>query len=457
MQEAVLMLFWSALALSACVLCCSCARQPGEDAVPAGSPMADSVHFQFAVYFLPVPSGDPLAVLREAVDEGGVSLKIVDDIPETPGEMLVSARVEENVGQEYAPPDLDTLQYFGRGLTGEQAQSLQDCRQALILDFAHPSDQVWPALQAANRLLVEIARATGGLLWDEQTREVFSPDEWHKRRIASWTEGVPNIDDHTTIHAYKKDEYVRAITLGMSKFGLPDVVVQEFSWSLSRPVGHLINVFCQAMAEGAVFEKAGEYELDLRAIRNADVREPQIESLKPNATGIARLSLNKGVWEEGDPPNRLIELGFDRYPGRDIHAKREALLGSFLGWEDSIARVDHDEELLAASERARAQLPALGQAFAAGLSPGEFIQVKAPFDTPDGGTEWMWVEVTSWEGKRIKGLLKNEPFDIPSLHAGQRVEVKEDDVFDYIRRHADGSHEGNETAKIIEKMQQGED
>jgi uncharacterized protein YegJ (DUF2314 family) len=87
------------------------------------------------------------------------------------------------------------------------------------------------------------------------------------------------------------------------------------------------------------------------------------------------------------------------------------------------------------------------------LAPGEFIQVKSPFDTPDGGREWMWVEVTSWTGDKIKGLLSNEPFNIPDLHAGQVVEVSEADVFDYIRRLPDGTQEGNETSKVMKEAQ----
>ena len=64
----------------------------------------------------------------------------------------------------------------------------------------------------------------------------------------------------------------------------------------------------------------------------------------------------------------------------------------------------------------------------------------------------MWVEVASWKGSRIFGTLQNEPFDIPTLRAGQRVEVLEDDVFDYIFTRADGSTEGNEAGKIIESQ-----
>lgn len=203
-----------------------------------------------------------------------------------------------------------------------------------------------------------------------------------------------------------------------------------------------------------MIDRLGEYDLDIRKIQNREVRDPQVNSLKENATAIALLALKKGKWEEGYPANRLIEIAFDRYPGRDVHAKQQELLSSLFGWKDTATPVKHNEELLSASQRAKAKLPVLRKEFAEGLAPGEFIQIKAPFKTPDGGQEWMWVEVTAWEGDDTKGLLKNEPFNIPSLHGGQVVKVKQGDVFDYIRRFPDGKEEGNETGAIIQKMQQ---
>jgi uncharacterized protein YegJ (DUF2314 family) len=217
-------------------------------------------------------------------------------------------------------------------------------------------------------------------------------------------------------------------------------------------MGHIINLLGQTLAEGAAPRKAGEFDLDIRSIKNPKVRDPQIESLKPNATSVALLSLKEGEWEKGDPQNRLIEITFDRFPGPDVHARQEKMLGSLFGWKDSVTPVRHDQELLEASRRARAKLPSLRAAFAAGLAPGEFIEVKAPFRTPDGGQEWMWVEVASWKGDRIKGLLRNEPFNVPKLHAGQEVDVSEATVFDYIRKLPDGTMEGNETGKVIERV-----
>jgi uncharacterized protein YegJ (DUF2314 family) len=380
---------------------------------------------------------------------------LVNDIPKAADQPVVSGYSLDEVQKKYPPPDLRSLDKFGKGVTREQAELLQTSRQAFIMNFAHGKTQVARGLQLADTLAEGLARRTGGLLWDEETREIFTPDQWRRKRIQSWSDGTPDVSEHTTIHAYKSDDYVRAITLGMAKFGLPDVVAENFGWSLNRPMGNLINLFCQSLVEGAVIAHPGRFELDIRKIRHREVRDPQINSLKPNATAIARLSLGEAAPENGDPRNRLIAIGFDRYPGTDMPSKQEILLSSLFGWEDDVTPVDRkNAELRAASRDAKAQLPKLRKAFVDGLAPGEFIQVKAPFRIPDGGQEWMWVEITGWNGDNIKGPLKNEPFNIQSLHRGQIVEVKQDDVFDFIRQFSDGRQEGNETGAVIEKMRQ---
>jgi len=313
---------------------------------------------------------------------------------------------------------------------------------------------VWTALRTANLLAEEIAQRTGGLVCDEEAREVFSPDAWHEKRLKSWTGNVPDISSQTVVQTYKKDEFVRAITLGVKKAGLPDVVMDDLPWASEHQVGNLINIFCQSMAEGAVFEKSGKFSLHLRAIKNSEVRDAQLKSVKGNFVGVAHLSLKPGVWEEGDPKNRLIQLTADRYVGNDVPAKQGMMLDCFFGWEDKVTAVEHNEVLLEESRKERAKVPWLQKDFNAGLQPGEFIQVKVPFKTPDGGNEWMWVEITSWKGNLIRGILENDPFNVPDLHGGQVVEVSQGNIFDYIRQYPDKRWEGNTTGEIIRKMDQ---
>jgi uncharacterized protein YegJ (DUF2314 family) len=66
----------------------------------------------------------------------------------------------------------------------------------------------------------------------------------------------------------------------------------------------------------------------------------------------------------------------------------------------------------------------------------------------------MWVEVVTWKGKTIVGILDSDPFEIPTLKAGARVEVPADEIFDYILSRRDGSREGNETAPLLEAASQ---
>ena len=75
--------------------------------------------------------------------------------------------------------------------------------------------------------------------------------------------------------------------------------------------------------------------------------------------------------------------------------------------------------------------------------------VKVPFATPTGRKEWMWVQVSRWQGPRIHGVLDNDPVDVTHLKAGAHVDVLEDEVLDYLFYHRDGTREGNETASLM--------
>lgn len=441
-------LFITALTFVFCFSACSKHAPPSAPNVS----MAESISFEYAIYLLPnTKSGNVQAALRDAIARYP-NLKLVDELPKNSEAMLLHAYAKHDVEQSYAPPGLDSLRYSARGLNEHQARTLQHSTNALILDFTHPKKDVWQALRTANELVEELARESGGLVWDQETREVYSPDAWHEKRLASWTTEIPDLSTQTVIHVYPNGEFARAITLGMSKIGLPDVVVQETPWSSDNQVANLINIFSQSIAERDAPLKSDQYRLDLHNIKNPHLRESQLKGLGKNGAGVGCLTLAEAKWEEGDPKNRLIRLASDQYTGDDSHVRQEKMISSFFGSEDSLSKVHHSRELLAESAKEKSKLPELHELFDAGLAPGEFIQVKAPFLAEDGDREWMWVEVTSWKGDRIKGVLNNDPSEVTTLHAGQVVQVREEDVFDYIHQFADKRVEGNTTGEMIRKM-----
>jgi uncharacterized protein YegJ (DUF2314 family) len=440
-----------AVCLLAAALSCSSGEAPASRA-PQGSLMDDRIAFELAVYYLNPPASDPIADLdrRLAADFQG-RLQRGKAAPRT-----VTARLITDVQAAYPPPSLDMLSYRGEGLDAGQADALQRAPAVLVLDFSHGKEHVWDGLRDAIELVGGIARDAGGLVWDREESLVLTPEAWaEKIPLAAWQAGtVPDCRQLVTIDDEQGGEYHREVTRGMKKLGLPDIVAANLSPAVAPSMGNLINALIQSLAEGSV-QTMGESELSLHSLQNPEVRAALLRQVLGQGKGEGRLVLTRVDPQEGDPDNRLIEIGFGRYPGNDLHARQEALIVGFWGAEkDEITHVDHNAEVLAASAKARARLPALHAAFDAGLEPGERLLVKAPFARPGGGNEWMWVEVISWKDGTIRGSLQNEPYEVPGLQVGQEVEVAEKDVLDYIRRLPDGRMEGNWTAESLRSQSQ---
>jgi len=440
---------WSLLVAIGALSLLSCAKE--RPVIPPGPLLGDRITYEFAIYYPGRPLQDPMATLEVLLKDKAFPFRRVKE-QEVPKEGLALAVSRVSDARTSLPlPSADSLQRYGHGLDAAQAAAMARTNQAVVLDFGYRGKHVWDGLKAANVLISRLAHETGGLIWDAESREAFTPAAWDEKRLDFGTDDVPSVSGHFVVHVYQDGETVRAVSVGLTKIGLPDLVVEPTSWSNSDSTVLLIDLLAQALAEGQVVGPDGRFDLDLRKLRNARVRDPQLKSLKKGGTGVARLVLRQGVRAKGDAENRLAAITFDRYPGSDPPARLAAALDGLLGGEDAAEKIEHDEELVAASRRARAKLPALQAAFNRGLPPGEYVMLKSPFPMSNGGKEWMWVEVTSWKGSEIRGILSNEPADSPGLKLGQVVKVSEDEVLDYLHRFPDGKEEGNLTGAVIMK------
>jgi hypothetical protein len=121
----------------ALLICAACSKAQEQEIVTTSPPMAKPIHFLFAIYYLPLPSKDPSTALDQLLANERSELKLVQEMQEPPGELLVSAYVQDDVQNQYPPPDVEALQLFGRGLTREQAEGVQESEQHL-LEFCTP-------------------------------------------------------------------------------------------------------------------------------------------------------------------------------------------------------------------------------------------------------------------------------------------------------------------------------
>jgi hypothetical protein len=238
----------------------------------------------------------------------------------------------------------------------------------------------------------------------------------------------------------------------MEKFALPDVAVERSVKSENKSVGSLINVFCQTIATNSVLKDPSRFPITLDALPASLAKEYR-DDLIGKGTGKAELAIMRGTPDDGDPDNPQVALDFRHGNGANEDERRSELLERFWGGVDEIVSVQHDETIKKASAEARRKLTAMKAKFRKGLPPGSNLMVKAPFPRDDKGSEWMWVEVLKWSDDDVLGgSLQNSPFHIKALKAGANVSVKLTEAFDYILRNPDGSIEGNETGKLMEKQ-----
>lgn len=409
---------------------------------PTGDLVREPITIAFAVYALPGIEVDVLEAAKR------LHAKAYAHLPAFEGPDAMAAKpglwISTPPLSEFAPPDAESLRFFGRGLSPEQVIGVQTSPMVVLLTFTSDAANASRVHGDAIAMLAVLAEKTGGLVWDENTRELFTRAAWRAREQAALADPT-QISKHFTLHSYRDDEFLRIVSLGLEKFGLPNIAVANVPVASSDGMAKLVNLVAMAMARTPRIEREGVIEVEIAT---------PVDATKPAPPVRADVRLAVGEPHEGDAPGPLAQIVFPG-PRATLHERQDALLDLVLGLEDSIVDADHDAELLAASARAKQQLAAMKPRFAKGIPDMELLMVKAPFATPDGGNEWMWLEVVRWEGSTISGILQNDPFRIPGLKSGANVEVDEDSVFDYTHRAADGTERGNETGVILQRRETG--
>jgi uncharacterized protein YegJ (DUF2314 family) len=425
--------------------------------LPAGDVRSKFGFYSVVFYYAPDPAVPTQAAAKELVEKFLPGVPFVTDSKQAPSPPFVAIQEEKAPLEKFPVPPDSFFKYKGHGLTGENIAAFRKTTMATSLLLVAPRDDVWVMGRRFTVFAHEFAVQTKAYIWDSATREGFSPEAWQQTRLNEWKDTIPQISTQVTIDLYQSSDtstYLRAVTLGMEKFALPDLVIEQLVGSDNRPGGNLINLVGQSLAETPRVTDANKRVIRISEIKNAAVRKKFEASFESGATGEITLALLVGRHDDGDAENSLVEIDFRNSPGRTIDERRAAALAKLWGSSDSIVGVKHDDELLAASQKARERLPELQATFAKGLPPGSRLLLKAPFQRDDSGNEWMWVEVMQWpkEGK-VTGVLQNDPFYIRSLKAGAKVLINVSDVFDYILYRADGTAEGNTTGKLMEQRQ----
>ncbi|AXG70262.1 hypothetical protein KORDIASMS9_02501 [Kordia sp. SMS9] len=377
-------------------------------------------------------------------------ISFVDDAPEIIDKTMAYVEAITNVEEDYPAHDMEYLSYFAEGFTETQKDNLTASKNAFIVVLYYETKDVFGHSKKLFDWVYNKTKNTDFFIYDGEVREYFTPKTWKENRVDAWENGIPNAIRQLTLHSYRQYEFCRSITFGMQRFGLPDLVIEDSPCSNVSSASEFLTIIAQLLLERTQI-KDKKLLVDLDAIQNTEFKNIIVSTVNDDAKKKVTISFNTSVpMEEGDPLNELYRVDFNNKAFKNPQAYESEVYKQLFGVEDEITNISHNDEITAASERAKEKLPELRALFNEGLDQ-ETLLLKAPFITDEGGNEWMWVEVTRWRGSTIDGILQNEPYYIKNLKSGAKVTVQQADIFDYILYKADGTTEGNETGKLIEK------
>lgn len=409
---------------------------------------APDARFALALFCNPTCDDKVLATLDEELG----SIRGRSGFPEV---VTQPGRIMGIADESFPIPNADFLEVYG--VEVDRPEALVKSQQVVLAWFAAPPDQAVQTLTTAQRAFARAAKESGGWVEDLDSQQVFGVEAFARRDPAG------KLEDWFVVDAAPQDEAqpdgaVRLVTRGLRRFGLPELVVEDVDPGMAADVSVVLN----AAAANLRKQKSGQMSI-------------QTEMVTGTATFV------DGKRREDDPDDPLWKMSFDgqiTVPGEEVEveevtgapAPAEPVPAAPLAApaapvaevapapvpapppEPTVDRsppppVGKPRDLDEAKSMVQARFQSVVRAaWEQGLGPGEVVAVSAPFRSRSGGKEYMWVELRSWEGGQLSGVLVNQPDDVPGLKKGDIVQVSTEEVFDYIWKKADGSREGNLTA-----------
>jgi uncharacterized protein YegJ (DUF2314 family) len=120
--------------------------------------------------------------------------------------------------------------------------------------------------------------------------------------------------------------------------------------------------------------------------------------------------------------------------------------------QDQVIIVEHDDaEMLAAIAKARGSLPDFWKVFDKPEHGENSFSLKVKI-TDKGGVEYFWVTDLQKQDGKISGTINNDPEIVTTVKLGQRIDVPEADISDWLYVLND-KMVGNETLRpLLKKM-----
>jgi len=214
---------------------------------------------QYAVFHLDPARKDPWQTMKRLL-KGSKWALYRDEVPdEAKAPYLV---LRDLPIAEYPAPSVEDADW----LTPVLKKAMPRARRATVIDAVLPPHDA--SLLELSKLMLALSQATGGVLWDQDSQDAFSQDEWKTRRVLSWQKTVPEVLRHYAVYADPQGDLVNLRTGGLTHFALPELVLDGAPLHAQPEAIALLNAVVQLLVESGASPQPGPMTVRLDAMKH---------------------------------------------------------------------------------------------------------------------------------------------------------------------------------------------
>lgn len=320
----------------------------------------------------------------------------------------------------------DVIPRNSRGLDEADMNTVKDARMIVRLRFLQRVDKtaLWLHFVA---LIVDVFRSmTRGVVQDVVSHTLWGEREWKKNVIG--TRGV-RLDFHVNCEAVEESRGLWIHTHGMQKFGLPELELEDVPEELAVQAPKLMIMIAGTLLQMSPIQGTFVGPLPVASTPfsfTLTLRNPDEEGHFPGGSCLVQAFLR------GQDPNTVhsTQEVLARIAVQDDTAQEAA---GPMPSPDQEQKIVLRNKILLAHRKARTHLPHFKRSFRrVGPTDESVHAVKVRFDSEQGQHEWMWVSLDTWKGREIEGYLVNTPVMIKDLNRGSRINVSDNEIFDWV-------------------------
>src|ERR1700733_10539455 len=241
---------------------------------------------------------------------------------------------------DWGIPDMAALAFMAKGLSLKERAGLAKLPTVVVVHASGPASPAQLVARTGFALTAAIAEKTKGYVYDETVRRIEGEGAFAVHAIVTPLGEAAFREDRIAIQYYVQDDGTsRLISLGMRRFGAPDLEVRGASAAGGRALGELMNAVAARVAGGAT-----DSPLPLT------VDDPRAKGKS------APVDLVVPPHQQGDSDNTIVPIVPEGGATPDGYDRLSSL---FFGKGEELIDQRDDPALAAARDRAARAFPAV--------------------------------------------------------------------------------------------------